>query len=258
MGHDSIYLDRSARRRASFASAESAARHFAPLVAFVRGVAPPESGGRLLEIGCGTGWATLAFSHAGYAATGIDLADQFEAPGCDLRVGDALDPPFPDDSFDAVVCHQCLEHVPDPRRALDQMRRVCRPGGVVAVVGPNLVSPLLALRFLRFARLRRTPDMPRHPYGNTVGEALAAAVVRGRQLAAKLLSRRPEFLMREPCTLPSHADNDACYLCCPSDLLHYFRAHRWPVLARDKPGRPWPLHLFAGGTRVAARKPLRR
>ncbi len=42
----------------------------------------------------------------------------------------ALD--FPDDSFDVVHAHQVLQHVGDPVRALREMRRVCRPGGVVA------------------------------------------------------------------------------------------------------------------------------
>ena len=43
----------------------------------------------------------------------------------------ALD--FPDDSFDVVHAHQVLQHVGDPVQALREMRRVCRPGGIVAV-----------------------------------------------------------------------------------------------------------------------------
>jgi SAM-dependent methyltransferase len=39
---------------------------------------------------------------------------------------------FPDDSFDVVHTHQVLQHLADPVQALREMRRVCRPGGVVA------------------------------------------------------------------------------------------------------------------------------
>ena len=40
--------------------------------------------------------------------------------------------PFADDSFDVVHAHQVLQHVADPVAALVEMRRVCRPGGLVA------------------------------------------------------------------------------------------------------------------------------
>lgn len=40
---------------------------------------------------------------------------------------------FPDDSFDVVHAHQVLQHLGDPVGALREMRRVCRPGGIVAV-----------------------------------------------------------------------------------------------------------------------------
>ena len=51
----------------------------------------------------------------------------------DFVVGDVHALDLPDDSFDVVHAHQVLQHVADPVRALREMRRVCRPGGVVAV-----------------------------------------------------------------------------------------------------------------------------
>ena len=52
-----------------------------------------------------------------------------------------------------------------------------------------------------------------------------------------------------------HADNDACYLCNPVDLITFFRSHGYRIERRGKPGRPPLSYLFAGGTWVAARKP---
>lgn len=244
--------------RASFGTDEaSAAAYYADLIRFVAGVAPA---GRLLDVGCGSGWSTRSFMLAGYDPSGIDLNPAaFEAAGCDLREGSALAVPFADESFDVAVIFQCLEHLPDPRLALSELARVTKPGGVVVVVGPNLVSPIVGLRALRYAYLRRTPALARHPYGNTVLEIFGTAVVRTLQLAGKLVRRSPRFLMREPDTVPPfHSDNDACYLCCPSDLIAYFRSLGWSIERRTKPGRVWPLHLLAGGTWVAARKPHRR
>ena len=51
----------------------------------------------------------------------------------DFAVGDVHALDFPDDTFDVVHAHQVLQHVADPVAALREMRRVTRPGGVVAV-----------------------------------------------------------------------------------------------------------------------------
>jgi SAM-dependent methyltransferase len=49
---------------------------------------------------------------------------------------DLTDVPHPDDSFDAIVCSHVLEHVPDDRRAMSELRRILRPGGWAIVQVP--------------------------------------------------------------------------------------------------------------------------
>ncbi len=51
----------------------------------------------------------------------------------DFVVGDVHHLDLPDDSYDVVHAHQVLQHVADPVQALREMRRVCKPGGIVAV-----------------------------------------------------------------------------------------------------------------------------
>lgn len=51
----------------------------------------------------------------------------------ELATGDILALPFEDDAFDVVHAHQVLQHVSDPVAALREMRRVARPGGIIAV-----------------------------------------------------------------------------------------------------------------------------
>jgi hypothetical protein len=86
-------------------------------------------------------------------------------------------------------------------------------------------------------------------------EILVAALLRSCQLVAKLVQQTPRFTMRDPDTTPPfHSDNDACYLCNPTDVIAFFRGRDYRVERRGKPGRPPLVYLVAGGTWVAARK----
>ncbi|MFD9031124.1 methyltransferase domain-containing protein [Streptomyces sp. NPDC059567] len=99
----------------------------------------------VLDVGCGPGTITadLAALVAPGRVTAVDAAedvlDKARATSAErglenveFAVADVHDLDFPDDSFDVVHAHQVLQHVGDPVRALSEMRRVCRPGGVVA------------------------------------------------------------------------------------------------------------------------------
>ena len=89
----------------------------------------------VLEVGCGTG-AVLAglpeFTSAALHGLDIDFtALQFaktQTPAA-LTQGDAFHLPYPSASFDAVCCHYLLLWLADPVPALQEMRRVLRPGG---------------------------------------------------------------------------------------------------------------------------------
>jgi ubiquinone/menaquinone biosynthesis C-methylase UbiE len=101
---------------------------------------------RLLDVGCGPGTITvdLAARLSPGEVVGIDTsaavlevartaAQESGAQNVVFQVGDATALPFDDDSFDVVHAHQVLQHLTDPVAALREMRRVARPGGVVAV-----------------------------------------------------------------------------------------------------------------------------
>ncbi|PNY27165.1 methyltransferase [Tolypocladium capitatum] len=104
-----------------------------------------KAGMRVLDIGCGPG--TITVDLAGYVpgghVTGLErvgdilaqargLAEEKGVANVDFVEGDANALDYADDSFDVVVCHQVLQHVKDPVGILAEMRRVTKPGGVVA------------------------------------------------------------------------------------------------------------------------------
>ncbi|GGZ32884.1 hypothetical protein GCM10010387_28740 [Streptomyces inusitatus] len=103
-------------------------------------------GALVLDIGCGPGTITadLAALVPEGRVTGVDREPgiveraRAEAAGrglanTEFAVADVNGLDFPDDSFDVVHAHQVLQHLGDPVHALREMRRVCRPGGLVAV-----------------------------------------------------------------------------------------------------------------------------
>jgi ubiquinone/menaquinone biosynthesis C-methylase UbiE len=103
-------------------------------------------GMRLLDVGCGPGSITrgLAERLAPGQVIGIDTAEavlrsareEAAARGLtnlEYHQGSVYELPFEDGSFDAVYAHQVLQHLREPARAVGEMLRVLRPGGLLAV-----------------------------------------------------------------------------------------------------------------------------
>jgi 2-polyprenyl-3-methyl-5-hydroxy-6-metoxy-1,4-benzoquinol methylase len=107
-----------------------------------------ESGGHVIEIGSAPFVLTRAMQRAGMAVTSIDLdpsrhADVIERWGLDVMAADIESPPWPVDaaSADLMLFNEVLEHLRmNPVAALQEARRVLRPGGVLMLSTPNLLS----------------------------------------------------------------------------------------------------------------------
>ena len=106
---------------------------------FLAWLAPPQNK-RWLDVGCGTGaFSALILARcAPSALTGADpSAQQVEharrtLPKADFRVADALSLPFGDGEFDVVTSALVLHFLPDRRKGFAEMRRVAKPGAIVA------------------------------------------------------------------------------------------------------------------------------
>lgn len=120
----------------------------------------------VLDVACGGGLVVCAFARVVRHATGIDLTPAMIDRACALqqergltnvtwRLGDVLPLPFADGSFSLVTSRFAFHHFLDPARVLAEMKRVCLPGGKVAVVDTDAsADPAKAAEFNRMEKLR--------------------------------------------------------------------------------------------------------
>lgn len=108
----------------------------------------PKSGNglRLLDVGCGTGHQLERLAQQGFHVSGIDGSPEMLAraqtrnPGVDIRQADVEAIPFPDGSFNFVLCIEVLRYLSNPTACLREMARVLRPGGICLVTAAPLLN----------------------------------------------------------------------------------------------------------------------
>ena len=102
------------------------------------------AGGAVLEVAPGPGYLAIELAKLGpYKVTGLDISHSFvriaranarqAGVEVDFRHGNASAMPFPDDSFDFVVCRAAFKNFADPVGALNEVHRVLKPGGQASI-----------------------------------------------------------------------------------------------------------------------------
>lgn len=115
-------------------------------------------GQKILDAGCGPGTYGIMLAQAGNEVWGVEISSESaqvanqraKQKGVDFtaRVGDLESLPFDDSIFDICFCGWVLHHFPDINKAVSELVRVLKPGGMIALAEPNESN--LALRFSRF------------------------------------------------------------------------------------------------------------
>jgi SAM-dependent methyltransferase len=146
----------------------------------------------VLDVGCGEGAITHAWAERlrDRRVVGLDLEDEglraqwatLARPNLEFVTGDALALPFAADEFALVAAVESLEHLAEPRRALEEMARVARSHLLVSVPREPLWR---ALNLLRGAYLRQLGNTPGHLHHFSRGDLLDLVAGYGEPVAVR-------------------------------------------------------------------------
>jgi SAM-dependent methyltransferase len=99
----------------------------------------PGTGRRLLDAGCGSGYWCHLLAERGFVVHGVDasfgMLETAKEVGeaTSLTLGDVRALPYGDATFDAAISIEVIRYLPDPDRALRELHRVLKPGGIAVV-----------------------------------------------------------------------------------------------------------------------------
>jgi SAM-dependent methyltransferase len=123
----------------------------------------PATPGKLLDVGAATGFFVEQANAVGWDAIGVEPS-QWAAEyarnelGVDVRTGTLESMEFADASFDVVTLWEVIEHLPDPRVTLAEIRRILRPGGRLVLSTPDSRSLAARLSGRRWLGWRKVPE----------------------------------------------------------------------------------------------------
>ena len=126
----------------------------------------PQPRQKLLDVACGEGLIIREALKRTPEAYGLDIAEAAvrkasrHAVGGGFTVGDAEALPFPSDTFDYVTCLGSLENMPDPWKAIVEIRRVTKEQGLICILVPNMFW----LEDVCLAWFRQREDRPFQPF----------------------------------------------------------------------------------------------
>jgi len=213
--HRDLILDQFTRQATPFSTAKSIASEDALRLLVEACAAGPAD--TVLDVACGGGLVVCAFAQVVRRAEGIDitpamldraraLAAEKGLANTSWRQGDVTSLPYPDGAFSIVTSRFTFHHFQDPLAVLREMRRVCAPGGRVAVVDTDAsADPAKAAEFNRMELLRDPSHVRAMPGAELIGLFEAAGLPRPRRSSYELRDEVDNLLKR---SFPNPGDDD--------------------------------------------------
>lgn len=144
-----------------------------------------QPGKHFLDVGCGTGRPAIRLAQAtGCEITGITVSHtQIEQANASasaanltdrvrFQYGDAMELPFPDNSFDAAWAFESMFHMPDRAQVLSEIKRVLRPDGALLIADAIEIAPMTAeQRMILYSAFAVSSFINKEEYGYTVRQA---------------------------------------------------------------------------------------
>ncbi len=126
--------------------------------------------GRMLDLGCGSGWFMRVLQNQGWETHGVEINDAAadlgrKSAGLNIRSGDLGQANYPSAFFDYIRSNHSFEHISCPDETLDEMYRILRPEGKILIGVPN-VGGLNARLFREYWWYLGAPV---HPFTYSVG-----------------------------------------------------------------------------------------
>ena len=148
------------------------------------------SRGKVLDIGCGSGYVLLALKEKGCEVSGLEAnqnaVDMCTGLGLDVFQGTLEEADYPDNSFDVVILSQVIEHLQSPSETLREINRILKPGGKVLLYCPNVKSYLTNV----FGKYWHGWHIPFHFYGLD-GEAIMRMAEKSNFVVSQIRTLTP-------------------------------------------------------------------
>lgn len=182
--------------------------------------------GAVLDLGCSSGGLLQALGSECWDLYGVEMSHEVarvaeSTSGANVFVGDILDAPWPQNSFDVITCFHLLEHTYEPLEVLKKISRWLKPGGIFYLMVPNIDSA----GFRIFGSYWYALELPRHLY----------------HFSPRSLSHLSALAGLECLTLSTHREvfieNSVRY--CVDDALRRIGRSRTPLAYAPEPGLPF-------------------